>query len=153
MLSFDPDRFAVVGEAPMTRMELPGKQLAPYGLVRDVWLTENDLPYRMVSFSCRDLSPFLEIEPKRLSSTLVRWGWEQPKYRARQAWMRTASKGLSWEEVRVYTYPEAEALLTIYAEAKREYPQGFGRQKTPELAQRVNRALGAIRDEMEVTYD
>ena len=154
MLSFDPDRYAVVGEQPMTRMELPGKPWAAYGLVREVWLQEEDLPYLMVCFSCHDIGKALRApNPTRFLHTLSNWGWEHPKYRAKQAWMQAGAKGMSWKDVRVYTYPEAAVILDGYKEGIVTNPQGFGRQKSPEVAQRINRAIDGVRQDLEALYD
>ena len=153
MLCFDPDKFAVVGEQPMTRMDLPGKPWAAYGLVREVRISPDDLPYLMISFSTRDIGTALGLTPHRFHRTLSLWGWNPPKYPAKQAWMEPAAKGLTWREVNVYTYPEAEVLLTTYSEGIVTSPRGFGKKVNPEAATRVNEGLLRVRQEMETTYD
>lgn len=137
----------------MTRVQLPDKQWAAYGFVRDVWLSSNDLPYRMVCFSARDIGTAVGINPERFYAYLGKWGWEAPKYRAKQAWMKQAAKGLTWEEVRVYTYPEAAVVLGACMDNGVTNPTGFGKKKNPTLARQINAALWGIREELEALYD
>lgn len=154
MLSFDPDKYAVVGERPMTRMGLQNKRWSSYGLVREVWLQETDLPYLMICFSCRDIGRALQdTRPDKFMHRLTNWGWQHPRYRSKQAWMQAGAKGMSWKDVRVYTYPEAAVILDACEGAIVTNFKEFGKRKNPEMADRVNKALDDIRQELEALYD
>lgn len=153
MLCFDPDRFAVTGEPVATRMELPGKPYAPMGLVREVTLSEDDLPYRMVCFSMRDMGLIFDVDGLVLAKRFIRYGWPEPIYTARQPQMHAQGHGLTWHPVMVYTYPEAATLIHHYKTAKRRNPQGVGRKVAPTAAREITVAIAAIREELEAQYD
>lgn len=149
MRSFDPDTFAVVGEDPMTRMALPGKKYAECGLVREVYLDPEDLPYRMVCFTCRDLGTVVGVNPARFHAYIRAWGWPTPVYQSKQAWQKAAAKGLSWSHVRVYTYPEAEVILDTCKKCPVTTKWMFGSLAAPDAAREVTAKITAIRQAME----
>lgn len=150
MLLFDADKFAVIGEEPMTRVQVDGRPLARHGLIRDVWLEgSEDLPYRMISFNARETGNALGYDQRSFNKYLDTWGWPQPIYDATDYHYQGSGEPVA-RTVKVFTLPEVEAMKRLYDEGKLKFPKGFGKVKAPRLTRRANTAVSSIRRELEI---
>lgn len=153
MLCFDPDKFAVTGDMPMTTVDLPGKPWAKYGKVRDVFLVTDDLPIRMVTFTMLEMAELVGLDARQDKRRYFEyWGWPVPKYESRNATNVQNAKGLQWKDVKIFTYPEADVLMNVTMRITRHLVDPLTAKIAKPVAGDVQLKIRKIRNELEDTY-